>query len=163
MYMIHQEIYTKMIVSGWRPFLIGEGKGMIEEVYPGLADREEALSILSQYKEESLLDIFCTYMDPHNEYLRLAASFGVPAAILFYIFWMLMPSRLRQGTLARQVLAYYVASLLMVSLWDDILSKRWIWCAAGIILSIDSGRLRSNEISGSASSVMADKQGVRAP
>ncbi len=133
MYTIHQKIYLDIVFRDPRAFLAGVGKTGVRELYPLLADWESAYRILAQYKQEFLTESFVTYMDAHNEYLNLATVFGVPAMLACYGFW---------GGLARQAgwrraaapLLFYIFALFLVSLWDDIMSKRWIWIGLAILV-----------------------------
>jgi len=141
MYTIHQVVYLKMVFHDTMAFLFGLGKTGVQELYPLLADRQVAYDILAQYKQEFLTNTFVTYMDAHNEYLNLAAGFGVPAMLGCYSFW-LYTARRAFGRREGALLVFYVASLLLVSLWDDIMSKRWIWIGLAILVQKSGERPR---------------------
>lgn len=136
MYMIHQAIYFKIIFSSVHSFFLGTGMSGIVENYPLLADHDLIMSVLQQYRQENLSGIFSRYMDAHNEYLNIGALFGVPAMLSMYLFWFKAPSSTNSRfSFEKRIILFYVASIFIVSLWDDILSKRWIWISLGILLS----------------------------
>ena len=135
MYTIHQEIYLKMILHNWNTFLFGIGRANIFQLYPQLATHEEIYSILSQYNLPQLTSTFTRYMDAHNEFLNIGASFGVIAVGVLYLFIFKTKQMIKTKLLQKQILVFFIAVLFMVSFWDDILSKRWIWISLGIILS----------------------------
>lgn len=136
MYMIHQTIYFKIIFLNVHSFFLGVGMSGIREIYPSLANHDLILSVLQQYGQENLVALFSTYMDAHNEYLNIGALFGVPAMISVYLFWFNAPGTIdRKPAFEKRIILFYVAAIFIVSLWDDILSKRWIWISLGILLS----------------------------
>ena len=135
MYTIHQEIYLKMILHNWNTFLLGIGRANVFQLYPQLANHEEIYSILSQYNLPQLTSTFTRYMDAHNEFLNIGASFGVIAVGLLYLFIFKTKQMIKTNLSQKQILIFFIATLFMVSFWDDILSKRWIWISLGIILS----------------------------
>ena len=136
MYMIHQVIYFKIIFLSVHSFFLGVGMSGIVENYPLLADHDLIMSVLRQYKQEYLFELFSRYMDAHNEYLNIGALFGVPALLSMYLFWFKAPSCINiKLPFEKRMILFYVAAIFTVSLWDDILSKRWIWISLGILLS----------------------------
>jgi hypothetical protein len=136
MYMIHQAIYFKIIFLNVSSFFMGVGMSGIVENYPLLANHDLILSVLQQYKQENLVEVFSRYMDAHNEYLNIGALFGVPAAIFMYLFWFKVSGAGNSKCVfEKRIILFYVAAIFIVSLWDDILSKRWIWISLGILLS----------------------------
>ena len=144
MYMIHQVIYFKIIFLSVHSFFLGVGMGGILENYPLLANHDLIMSVLQQYKQEYLFELFSRYMDAHNEYLNIGALFGVPALISMYLFWFKSTSSIGSRLpFEKRMILFYVAAIFIVSLWDDILSKRWIWISLGILLSQGYG----NELS----------------
>jgi hypothetical protein len=136
MYMIHQTIYLKIMFLNAHSFFLGVGMSGIKENYPLLANHDLIMSVLQQYEQENLFEIFSRYMDAHNEYLNIGAIFGVPAMIAMYLFWFKVPGLLSgKCSFEKRIILFYVAAIFIVSLWDDILSKRWIWISLGILLS----------------------------
>jgi len=135
MYTIHQEIYLKMILHNWNTFLFGVGRSNVFQAYPQLVNHEEIYSILSQYNLTQLTSTFTRYMDAHNEFLNICASFGVIAVGVLYLFIFKTKQMIKTKLLQKQILVFFISALFMVSFWDDILSKRWIWICLGIILS----------------------------
>ena len=136
MYMIHQVIYFKIIFLSVHSFFLGVGMGGIVEHYPLLADHDLIMSVLQQYKQEYLSELFSRYMDAHNEYLNIGALFGVPALLSMYFFWFKSPSSINSKfPFEKRMILFYVAAIFIVSLWDDILSKRWVWISLGILLA----------------------------
>jgi hypothetical protein len=136
MYMIHQVIYFKIIFLNVHSFFLGVGMGGILETYPMFANHDLIMSVLHQYRQENLVELFSRYMDAHNEYLNIGALFGVPAMIAMYLFWFKIPGSIdSKFAFEKKILLFYVVAIFTVSLWDDILSKRWIWISLGILLS----------------------------
>ena len=136
MYMIHQVIYFKIIFLNVNSFFLGVGMSGIVENYPRLADHDLIMSVLHQYRQENLVEVFARYMDAHNEYLNIGAIFGVPAMFSMYLFWFKAPGSINSRcAFEKRIILFYVAAIFIVSLWDDILSKRWIWISLGILLS----------------------------
>lgn len=108
----------------------------IVENYPRLAAHDLIMSVLHQYRQENLVEVFARYMDAHNEYLNIGAIFGVPAMFSMYLFWFKAPGSINSRcAFEKRIILFYVAAIFIVSLWDDILSKRWIWISLGILLS----------------------------
>jgi len=145
MYMIHQKIYFRMPFQDLGAFLAGLGRSGVRAVYPTLADWDSAYAVLAQYKQESLTQTYVTYMDAHNEYLNLAATFGVPAMLCCAAFWVAIVRSVKRSAPARTLLVFYVAAVAMVAFWDDILSKRWIWAALGILVNQADGSDRQQQ------------------
>ncbi len=136
MYMIHQVIYFKIIFLNLHSFILGVGMSGILDHYPMLANQDLIMSVLQQYKQENLVGMFSRYMDAHNEYLNIGALFGVPAMISMYLFWFKSPSAIDgRYPFEKRMILFFVTAIFIVSLWDDILSKRWIWISLGILLS----------------------------
>jgi len=126
-YTIHQEIYLKMLLSDKTSWLTGLGSDGIRQQYPLLADREKISSIMEQYRSPHWVEPFCTYMDPHHEYLNLATLFGVPAMLCCFAFWM---AHLKSK---HRLLLLFIPAVLFCCLWDDLLSKRWLWMTLAIL------------------------------
>lgn len=126
MYSIHQAAYLRMLKANMSP--LGVGTLTARKEYHNYVDRESAAKTLSFYNASKDLDSFCAYMDAHCEYLNIAALFGWPALILIVMF--LLELR-KKGRIA----AYFIMALLFCMLWDDILSKRWIWTSAGVLFA----------------------------
>jgi len=143
MYTIHQDIYAKSLCSGWKTLFLGCGKENMISIYPAMANYDYVHIILAQYKQEFLMPNFISYMDAHNEYLNIGVSFGIISLISMYLFWFFLPFHNdTRSAFAKNIILFFIISIFMVSFWDDILSKRWIWCAAGIIYSFKD---RENE------------------
>lgn len=132
MYTIHQDIYLQMVTQDLSSFLFGVGRSAVRQLYPAFAHWTTAYRILSQYDQAFLTESFVTYMDAHNEFLNLSACFGVPAMLACYFFWAGMGCRRRHDSWLPMMLCY-VLGVVLVSFWDDILSKRWIWIGLGIL------------------------------
>ncbi len=126
-YTIHQEIYLKMLAADKGSWLSGLGSKGIRQRYPQFADREKITIIMEQYHSPHWVEPFCTYMDPHHEYLNLASLFGIPAMLCCFAFWLWH----LQGK--RPVLLLFIPTVLVCCLWDDLLSKRWLWITLAII------------------------------
>lgn len=125
MYAIHQTIYARMPFTSPSAWLIGSSPAQIRQLYPQLADRRSIRRTLLQYNALDNLEMFSTFMDPHNEYLNLAAFYGVPALAVIVAFFILFA--LRNGN-SRYVTCFLLA-FAFACLWDDLLSKRWICLA----------------------------------
>ena len=135
-YSVHQEIYGRILLDGGAGgLLFGYGAADLHRLYPEYGDREKILGILKPYGFESELECFCTFMDPHCEYLNTASFFGVPAllGILAFIF-LLMRQAFQKRDLAALL---FLAGVLFSCFWEDVGSKRYLWCALGIV----AGRL----------------------
>ena len=136
MYVTHQEIYGKIMCHDWESFLFGTGKENILKIYPENASFDYIYIVLSQYKQEFLTALYARYMDAHNEYLNLGASFGAISVVFMYLFWFSAPLGLKRDSIFKKnIFVFFVVSVFMVSFWDDILSKRWIWIMAGILMA----------------------------
>ena len=83
---------------------------------------------------EALLPSFLAYMDAHNEYLNQAAAFGLPAllCLVAFVIGLAALSAPRHGPIGA-MLALFVAALAVACLWDDLLSKRWVWVTLGLL------------------------------
>ncbi len=127
-YTIHQEIYLKMLMTDKASLLTGLGSEGIRRQYPQHADRKKITAIMGQYHSPHWVEPFCTYMDPHHEYLNLTSLFGVPAMLCCFAFWL--------GHLKRKqrILLLFIPAVLCCCLWDDLLSKRWLWMTLAILL-----------------------------
>lgn len=132
-YTIHQEIHLKSTLSRFSSILLGNGDKSRRLLYPQYADRATVTRILRRYDAEAFTDVYCSYMDPHNEYINLAAMFGLPAMLFALAFWL----RLAGFGYQRQnwPLLYYCIGVLFACLWDDLLSKRWVWITLAILIS----------------------------
>ena len=122
MYAIHQTIYARMPFTSPSAWLIGSSPAQIRQLYPKLADVRSIHRTLLQYNALNNLEMFSTFMDPHNEYLNLATFYGVPALAVIVAFFILFA--LRNGN-SRYVTCFLLA-FAFACLWDDLLSKRWI-------------------------------------
>ena len=128
-YTIHQEIYLKMLLSDKTNLLTGLGSNGIRHQYPLHADREKITAIMEQYQSPHWIEPFCTYMDPHHEYLNLTVLFGMPAMLCCFAFWLAhLKSRQR-------IIVLFVPAVLFCCLWDDLLSKRWLWITLAILIT----------------------------
>lgn len=127
-YTIHQEIYLKMLLTDKANLLTGLGSNGIRQQYPLHADREKITAIMEQYRSPHWVEPFCTYMDPHNEYLNLAALFGVPAMLCCFAFWL---AHLKSK---QRIIMLFIPAVLFCCLWDDLFSKRWLWMTLAILL-----------------------------
>lgn len=135
MYTIHQGIYLKMTTTNLFSFLFGVGRSSVIELYPQLADPELTRGILAQYHKADWTPFFVKYLDSHNEYLNIGASFGYVAVALVYGFFYKTKNYVTSKISIKNILFFYIVGIFMVSLWDDILSKRWIWISLALILS----------------------------
>lgn len=125
MYAIHQTIYARMPFTSPSAWLVGSSPARIRQLYPQLADRRAIRRTLLQYNALDNLEMFSTFMDPHNEYLNLAAFYGVPALAVIVAFFILFALR---NCNSRYVTCFLLA-FAFACLWDDLLSKRWICLA----------------------------------
>ena len=122
MYAIHQTIYARMPFTSPSAWLVGSSPAKIHQLYPTLADVRSIRRTLLQYNALDNLEMFSTFMDPHNEYLNLAAFYGIPALAVIIAFFIRMALR-RQ---ASHYATYFLLAFAFACLWDDLLSKRWI-------------------------------------
>ena len=122
MYAIHQTIYARMPFTSPSAWLVGSSPAKIRQLYPQLADCRAIHRTLLQYNALNNLEMFSTFMDPHNEYLNLAAFYGVPALAVIVAFFILFALR---NCNSRYVTCFLLA-FAFACLWDDLLSKRWI-------------------------------------
>ena len=127
-YTIHQKAYARMSAESLVTFLTGRTMADIRTAYPAHAERERARKILAQYNAEHLLDGFCRFMDPHNEYLNLLAFYGIGAVALAVVFFWRYAREIHSP-----LAAYFLLALAFCCLWDDLMSKRWIWLAAACL------------------------------
>ena len=135
MYTIHQEIYLKMLARSPGAFWFGLGKTGVVETYPQFVDLESTRAILAQYRNEFLTGTFTTYMDAHSEYLNLATAFGVVATACCFAFWGTTVGMLRRQGRQWDMLVFYVLGVLLACMWDDLLSKRWVWVTLGLLVN----------------------------
>ncbi len=152
MYNIHQSAYFRMlsgddweikegIFKGWhhktiRP--LGRSVEQLHELYPQCVNVQSAAETLRFYNSEKDLGGFCSYMDPHCEYLNLATLFGVPAMLLMLFYLVYVP---RRNLLA----LCWISAIFGSMLWDDVLSKRWIWIGIAIVIAINEYKGSKNE------------------
>ncbi|HQL86756.1 MAG TPA: hypothetical protein PLH67_03940 [Lentisphaeria bacterium] len=132
MYMIHQGAYARMAVHTPAKLLFGHGGAAAKNLYPAFTNRDSARRTLAHYNALPDFDSFVTFMDPHNEYLRLVILFGLPAALAMFAFWCLTAASPPDRQAAGLIVAF-TAALMFCCLWDDLLSKRWIWITAAIL------------------------------
>ena len=125
MYAIHQTIYARMPFTSPTAWLAGSSPARIHQLYPRLADVNVIRHTLSQYNALQNLEMFSTFVDPHNEYLNLAAFYGIPTLAVIIAFFIRMALR-RQ---AFRYATYFLLAFAFACLWDDLLSKRWICLA----------------------------------
>lgn len=138
-YTIHQLTYLKMWSMNALSVLTGYSASALHSLYPMVVDKVRAEFILTQYNAMHVLEGYCTFMDPHNEYLNQLAFFGLPALCCLIVFWIVSSAKCTRRNWLIPV--FFVAGLAFCCLWDDLLSKRWIWTAAGILLnSINASR-----------------------
>jgi len=128
MYMIHQKIYAQMATLTPQGFLIGRSPAEIARLYPLLADHDAIRNTLEHYNAVAVLDSFAAFMDPHQEYLNILNLFGAIALAAMIAFW--ISCVVKTSIMAR----YFLIALAFCCLWDDLLSKRWLWIAAAILL-----------------------------
>ena len=122
MYAIHQTIYAKMPFTSPSAWLVGSSPAKIHQLYLQLADVNTIRHTLSQYNALQNLEMFSTFVDPHNEYLNLAAFYGVPAMAAIVAFFTIFAIRHRHS----RYTTYFLLAFAFACLWDDLLSKRWI-------------------------------------
>lgn len=128
-YSIHQEIYLKMLSMKRTNWVWGLGNRGCREAYPQLADRDKIEYVMQQYNSPHWVQPFCSFMDPHQEYLNLASLFGLPALLAMLCFW------LRLSRQKNEYLRFFCLALLLCCFWDDLLSKRWLWVTAALLYS----------------------------
>lgn len=128
MYTIHQVIYAKIVTSSAKGFLLGHSPGEIARLYPQLADHDAIRNTLEHYNAVAIHESFAIFMDPHQEYLNILSLFGVGALVAMIAFW--MGCGIKASTMTR----YFLIALAFCCLWDDLLSKRWLWLTAAILL-----------------------------
>ena len=142
MYTIHQAAYWRIVTLDPRSLLFGVGSSSVRALYPLVVDAQTAHAILAQYRMEHLVGTFLTYMDAHNEYLNLAAHFGLPAMASCFAFLVSLAWRPghANGTPVARMLPFLIAAIAAACLWDDLLSKRWIWITLGLMSAQAGGR-----------------------
>jgi len=131
MYMVHQHAYLRMATADLRRLAVGLGPDAIRAEYPHQVDPDLARRSLLEYHMPDLIPSFLVYMDAHNEYLNLATDFGLPAVLLMAAFLLALARRPVPGLDA--LLPLLIAAIGCACLWDDLLSKRWIWVALGLL------------------------------
>lgn len=135
MYNIHQSAYFRMLPGRG---IIGASVEKLHELYPKYVNVQSAAETLKFYNSEKDLGSFCAYMDPHCEYLNLATLFGVPAMLLMLFYLVYVP---RRNLLA----LFWIGAVMGCMLWDDVLSKRWIWIGIAIVVAINEYKGSENE------------------
>jgi hypothetical protein len=130
MYTVHQKIYGALVLRDPMSFLFGLGREGVKAAYPGMVNHDEVMAILQQYHREKLARDFFTYMDAHIEYLNLSANFGVPAALSLFGVWF---AAWKAGRARQPLLTWFLAATLLCCLWDDLMSKRWVWITFGLL------------------------------
>lgn len=133
MYTIHQKAYLQMYMDAGFP-ATGLGAARARTLYPDYVDRTSAERTLKCYNSADSLDSFCAYMDPHCEYLNLALLFGWGAVVLVVCFL----NRVAYGGRNVRLGVFFVLGVLFCMLWDDILSKRWLWVSLGLLASTET-------------------------
>jgi hypothetical protein len=135
MYTIHQDAYLNLILLEARAPLVGLGRTAVRQRYPEAVNPNLARRVLAEYRMDFLYPSFLTYMDAHNEYLNLATAFGLPAVAALYAFLWLLARNARHAArdIVADLLTALVLGLCLASLWDDLLSKRWIWATLGLL------------------------------
>ena len=131
MYTIHQLAYTKMLLS--ERALAGVGAVRARSLYSKYVDPEQTRRTLMHYNQEDKLEAFLNAMDPHCEYLNQLLLFGPLALLAMLACWFCLARR--NGSIA----AALVLAILFCMLWDDLLSRRWLWVAAGLCVSMSAG------------------------
>ena len=138
MYMMNHIIYFRIVVVDAWSFVLGLGKSNVVERFGEFTDIAEMTKILGQYNMAETVTARSIYHDAHNEYLNLITNYGVVATILLY-FGIVTSPRLLNSSLNNNgifiILVFLIVAILCVSLWRDILSKRWIWITLAIIIS----------------------------
>ena len=138
MYMMNHIIYFRIVVDDAWSFFLGLGKSNVVESFGEFVDIAEMTQILGQYNMAETVTARSIYHDSHNEYLNLITNFGVIATMLLY-FGIFTSPRLLNSSVSNKgifiMLVFLIIAILCVSLWRDILSKRWIWITLAIIIS----------------------------
>lgn len=124
-YALHRQVYAKVVTADVPGMLVGHSPDRIRQLYPQFADQDEFAKVLAAYNSRHLAEGYATFMDPHCEFLNLAAFFGIPAAVCCVLF---LISRIRNRKFGT---AITIVALLLCCCWDDLLSKRWIWATLG--------------------------------
>ena len=133
-YSVHQQIYGKILLdNGIGGALFGHSATELHELYPKYADVQEITEILEPYGFAPEAQLYCEFMDPHNEYLNTISFFGVPALLALVAFMITMICHaFRKNELS---MALLVIGALFCGFWEDAASKRFIWIALGIAAS----------------------------
>lgn len=135
MYNIHQSAYFRMLPGR---AIIGASVEKLHELYPQYVNVQSAAETLKYYNSEKDLGGFCNYMDPHCEYLNLATLFGIWSMLFALLYLVCVPRRNLLGML-------WIGGIMGSMLWDDVLSKRWIWIGIAIIVIINECKRSENE------------------
>ncbi|GEM_PF-3754327 len=133
-YSVHQEIYGEILCdSGVGGKLFGHSPQELHELYPKYADESHIREILEPYGFGQDAPLYCTFMDPHNEYLNTASFFGVPALLAMLAFLgMLLVYAVKSRDLSA---ALMLLGVFFCFFWEDAASKRSLWIALGIVAS----------------------------
>jgi hypothetical protein len=144
MYWIHQEAYLGLATADLPSGLLGLGRSGVRQRYQQVVDPHLVQRVLAEYRMEHLAGSFLTYMDAHNEYLNLATAFGVPSLGLLIAFLASLAGDLsrRGGGVPATLALFLLVAVALACLWDDLLSKRWLWVTLGL-LSVAGARAAS--------------------
>jgi hypothetical protein len=132
MYMIHQNAYARMAVHDPARLTFGYGADAARRLYPDFVDHDSTRQTLAFYNALPAFDSFVSFMDPHHEYLHLIILFGIPATLAMIAFWILN-AKAPPNPQAAALAAGFAAAVLFCCLWDDLLSKRWVWVTAALL------------------------------
>ncbi|MBQ6473343.1 MAG: hypothetical protein IJJ33_15260 [Victivallales bacterium] len=132
MYTIHQYAYARMLCAE-RAFF-GVGAERARSLYSKFVDPEQTRRTLAQYNQNDKLEVFLNAMDPHCEYLNQLLLFGPLPLLAMLAFWLCLARR--NGRVA----AALALAVLFCMLWDDLLSRRWLWVAAGLCVAESTRR-----------------------
>jgi hypothetical protein len=137
MYLIHQDAYLRLATADLPSLLLGPGRSAVLEGYRHAVDPDLAHRVLAEYRMDHLTPSFLAYMDAHNEFLNLATAFGLPALVLLGAF---LASLLRRSPglsagMAGALIGFLVVAIGLACLWDDLLSKRWLWVVLGLLVA----------------------------
>ena len=151
MYSLHQSTYARMLASKpWR-LAIGTGATGAKELYPSYVKPDDVRATLEAFNAMPSYGNFIAFMDPHNEYLNLLALFGLPATLACLAFWIQRACRLNRTAL------FFGVAVLCCCLWDDLLSKRFIWVAAALVFQPDGDVSGNSGTQGAAMAVLGQK------
>ena len=129
-YSIHQKAYGKIVLRDAFHLITGRSATELQKLYPQTVERDQARKILEQYNAMEVFDGYCNFMDPHNEYLNILSLFGV--AGLLAVLWFFV----RLGLVKSEnqwLLFCYLIALICCCLWDDLLSKRYLWATLALL------------------------------